>query len=72
MLILTNDFPAGQTSSAAQFPLPPFIQDYGPGPAEFDFNPEDEFYKVFKDMPEDEFDKMFEPIMRDANAGNMG
>ena len=54
VLILTKGYAAGQTFSVTQFPLPPFIQDYGPGP-----NPE----------PDDEFDAVMRNIMREVDAG---
>ena len=50
----TDDgYAAGQIFSATQFSLPPFIQDYGPGP-----NPE----------PEDEFDAVMREIMREVDS----
>ena len=52
--ILTKGYAAAQTFSVTQFPLPPFIQDYGPGP-----NPE----------PDDEFDAVMRDIMREVDAG---
>ena len=48
---------AGQTISVAGLSLPPFIQDFGPGPSDFD--PE----------PEDEFDAMVRGIIKDVNDG---
>ena len=48
-----NGYTAGQMFSVTQFPLPPFIQDYGPGP-----NPE----------PEDEFDAVMREIMREVDS----
>ena len=44
----------GQVFARTQFSLPPFIQDYGPGP-----NRE----------PEDEFDAVMRDIMKDVDAG---
>ena len=45
--------------STTGFLLPPFIQDYGPGPAEFDPEPENE----------DAFDAVMRDIMADVDAG---
>ena len=46
-------YAAGQMFSVTQFSLPPFVQDYGPGP-----NP----------VIEDEFDAVMREIMRDVDA----
>ena len=53
VFILTKDHAAGQMFSVTQFSLPPFVQDYGPGP-----NPE----------IEDEFDAVMRDIMKDVDA----
>ena len=47
-------YAAGQIFSVSQFSLPPFVQDYGPGP-----NPE----------IEDEFDAVMRDIMREVDEG---
>lgn len=46
-------YAVGQFFSVTQFSLPPFVQDYGPGP-----NPE----------PEDEFDAVMRDIMKDVDT----
>lgn len=48
---------ADQTQSVTAFSLPPFVQDYGPGPLEFDPD------------PESDFDAMVREIMSDVDAG---
>lgn len=35
------------------FSLPPFIQDYGPGPSEYDFEPENAFDAMVRGIPTD-------------------
>lgn len=40
----------GQIHSVACFSLSPFIQDYGPGPSEFDLQPEDDFDAMIRDI----------------------
>lgn len=57
---LQIDTNTGHTHSITDFSLPSFIQDYGPGPAEF--NPE----------PEDDFDARVRRILTDVNAGMGG
>ena len=47
-------YTAGQYFSVTQFSLPPFVQDYGPGP-----NP----------VIEDEFDAVMRDIMREVDEG---
>lgn len=42
-----------QYHSESEFLLPPFIRDYGPGPAEFDPEPESEFDVVVRGIMAD-------------------
>ena len=52
--VTDNGYAAGQMFSVTQFPMPPFVQDYGPGP-----NP----------AIEDDFDAVMRDIMREVDEG---